>query len=71
MLKKFRSLFFPLILVSILAILGDLMSPKRYREIAVDNYHDEHLGMYEMERNTLDVLFIGSSHVFSDRKSVV
>ncbi len=65
MLKKFRSLFFPLILVSILAILGDLMSPKRYREIAVDNYHDEHLGMYEMERNTLDVLFIGSSHVFS------
>lgn len=46
-------------------IFGDVVRPKRYTEIAVDNYHDEHSGFYELSENTLDVLYIGSSHVFS------
>lgn len=42
-----------------------LLKPKRPVEIAVDNYHDEHVGMYQLDENTLDVLYLGSSHSFS------
>lgn len=45
--------------------LSNLVRPKRNKEIAVDNYHDEHIGLYELPENTIDVLYIGSSHVFS------
>lgn len=65
MKKVIRVISFLLILTLCLIVLGDLVSPKRYKEIAVDNYHDERLGFYEIEKDTLDVLFIGSSHAFS------
>jgi len=42
-----------------------LLKPKRFVEISVDNYHDEHVGMYELADDTIDVLYLGSSHSFS------
>lgn len=42
-----------------------LLKPKRFVEISVDNYHDEHVGMYELPDDSIDVLYLGSSHSFS------
>lgn len=65
-MKKFlRGLCFVLVFFLLLVFLGDLLRSKRFTEIAVENYHDEHSGLYELEDQTVDVLYIGSSHVFS------
>lgn len=65
MRKLLRVICFLVILTIGIVLLGDVVRPKRATEIAVENYHDEHSGLYELEKNTLDVLYIGSSHMFS------
>lgn len=54
------------ILVAVVGLsLNVLLKPKRFVEISVDNYHDEHVGMYCLPDNSIDVLYLGSSHSFS------
>lgn len=60
-----KSVVFTVVCAVVIALLGTLLQPKRRVETAVDNYHSEHNGLYELERDTLDVLFLGSSHSFS------
>ncbi len=65
MRKFLKTVCFLLVFLVLLVFFGDLLRSKRFTEIAVENYHDEHSGLYELEDNTVDVLYIGSSHVFS------
>lgn len=60
-----KTICFLVIFFTGFVVLGDMVQPKRKVEIAVDNYHDERSGFYELPENTLDVLYVGSSHVFS------
>lgn len=65
MIKLIRFICFWSLAALILTFLGEVVKPKRGVEVAIDNYHDEHVGMYELPKNTIDVLYLGSSHAFS------
>lgn len=65
-MKKFLScICFCTVLVISLMFVSNLTMPKRNTEIAIMNYVDEHCGLYDLPKNTLDVLYLGSSHAFS------
>lgn len=60
-----RILGLGVICVALFSFFNAFFIQARKPEITVDNYHSEHTGLQLLEDNTLDVLYIGSSHVFS------
>ena len=60
-----KSLLFFLIVGVIIAFLGDVLLPKRPFNIASENLHSEHESFYELDKNSLDILFLGSSHAYA------
>ena len=65
MKQMIKTLIFSATVLLLLSGFGVLLKTKRRVETAVDNYHDEHEGFYDLEKDTVDVLYIGSSHSFS------
>lgn len=53
------------ICIAITVFLNTFFIQSRKPEITIDNYHSEHTGLQLLDDNTVDVLYIGSSHVFS------
>lgn len=65
MKKGLRIIGFLVIVVAVVITLCILTEPKRADEIAQDNTHSEHEGLFELAKNSIDVLYIGSSHTYS------
>lgn len=65
MKKVFHLLCFTIIFVILFCFANVLFLPARTQEIAVDSYHWEHTGLQLLEDNTVDVIYLGSSHMFS------
>lgn len=68
MTQKRKGLYivgFICIFVLFFGILNYLLPTKRKPEITIDHYHKEYRGLYELDKDTVDVLIFGASHAFS------
>lgn len=62
--KGIRVICFCIGFFALLILFGSVLKPARMVEVAIENYHAGYEGIYELEPDTLDVVFLGSSHVF-------
>lgn len=63
-IKAIKIICFSFCFLCILCLSGRLVRPAQMVDVAVENYHAAYEGIYELEQDSLDVVFAGSSHVF-------
>lgn len=62
--KRIKVICFCIGFFALLILSGSVLKPARMVEVAIENYHAGYEGIYELEPDTLDAVFLGSSHVF-------
>lgn len=62
--KAIKIICFCAFFLYLLCLSGRLVRPARMVDVAIENYHAAYEGLYELEQDSLDVVFAGSSHVF-------
>ncbi len=62
--KIIKMICFCSVFLYLLCLFGRLVRPARMLDVAIENYHAAYEGIYELEQDSLDVVFAGSSHVF-------
>ncbi len=62
--KVIKMISFCSIFMYIFCLSGRLVQPAQMIDVAVENRHAPYEGIYELEQDSLDAVFTGSSHVF-------